>query len=105
MKPINITESQFETEVINSKTPVLVDFFAEWCQPCKMLDTMLNKIGEKKNGSLKIVRLDVMAAQSTANAYMVQSLPTTILFKGGQIISALTGLQKESVYNELLEPL
>ena len=105
MKPVTITESQFEKEVINSKTPVLVDFYAEWCQPCKALDKVLNTIGERKNGSLKIVKLDVMSAQTVAGSYMVQTLPTTILFKGGQIISALEGLQKTATYEDLLDPL
>lgn len=60
MKPYSISESQFQDEVINSKQAVLVDFYAEWCQPCKTLSTILTKIGESKNGSLKIVKLDVM---------------------------------------------
>lgn len=105
MKPVTITESQFDTEVINSKIPVLVDFYADWCVPCKSLDKLLNSIGEKKNGSLKIVKLDVMSAQTVAGSYMVQTLPTTILFQGGQIVSALEGLQKAKVYEDLLEPL
>ena len=103
MKPTTITESQFQSEVINSKIPVLVDFYADYCQPCKTLNNILNKIGERKNGSLKIIKLDVMQAQVTANTFMVETLPTTILFKGGRVMSALTGLQKESTYEELLE--
>jgi thioredoxin 1 len=105
MKPVTISESQFEKEVINSKTPVLVDFYAEWCQPCKVLDKVLNSIGERKNGSLKIVKLDVMSAQTVAGNYMVQTLPTTILFRDGQIVSALEGLQKTATYEDLLDPL
>lgn len=105
MKPVTINESQFEKEVINSKVPVLVDFYAEWCQPCKTLDKMLTTIGEKKNGSLKIVKLDVMNAQALAGSYSVMTLPTTILFQGGQIVSALEGLQNARVYNDLLDTL
>jgi len=105
MKPVTISESEFEKEVINSKIPVLVDFYADWCVPCKNLDKILNAIGAKKNGSLKIVKLDVMSAQTVAGSYMVQTLPTTILFQGGQIVSALEGLQKPKTYEDLLDPL
>lgn len=103
MTPIKISESQFEKEVVQSKIPVLVDFYAEWCQPCKTLSSILNRIGEHKNGSLKIVKLDVMEAQTTAGTYVVQTLPTTLLFREGSVIGALEGLHPPKAYEELLE--
>ena len=103
MKPYSISESQFQKEVIDSKTAVLVDFYAEWCQPCKTLSAILTKIGESKNGSLKIVKLDVMAAQVLASTYMVNSLPTVVLFKNGNVVSALEGLHSVRTYDDMLE--
>lgn len=103
MTPIKISESQFQKEVMQSKIPVLVDFYSETCRPCKTLAGILNEIGARKNGSLKIVKLDVMEAQSTAGTYMIQTLPTTLLFKDGSIIGALEGLRPHKAYEELLE--
>ncbi len=105
MTPYTISESQFQKEVIDSKIPVLVDFYAEWCQPCKTLGTMLSKIGESRNGSLKIVKLDVMQAQALASTYMVNSLPTVVVFKNGNVVNALQGLHPRKTYDEIIEEL
>jgi thioredoxin 1 len=92
-----MTEDEFQ-KIIKSTKPVLVDFYAEWCQPCKQLDKILAMIK-----TIKIVKVDVMSSQAVAGAYMVQTLPTTILFKNGEVVRALEGLQKPKTYDEMIE--
>jgi thioredoxin 1 len=95
---IKISESQFQKEVLESKVPVLVDFYTETCQPCKALDKILSKIK-----TIKIVKVDVMESQTVAGNFMVQMLPTTIIFSNGQVIRALEGLHKPKKYEEMVE--
>ena len=103
MKPQVISGDNFQSEVLQSDQDVLVDFFADWCQPCRTLSVILEKIGERKNGTLKIVKLDVMKASKVAEIYMVSTLPTVLLFKKGEIAGGLVGLHNPRLYEELIE--
>jgi thioredoxin 1 len=89
--PVAISDSSFQAEVLSSSQPVLVDFWAEWCQPCRMIAPVLETIAEDYADSLKIAKLDIDHNLNTTNTYGVQSIPTLILFKDGQEVERLIG--------------
>ena len=91
-----VTDANFEDEVIQSETPVLVDFWAEWCGPCKMIAPVLDEIATELNGKLTIGKLDVDENQSTAMAFGVMSIPTLMLFKDGQQVETIVGFQQKA---------
>ena len=79
----HVTDDNFEDEVLNASGPVLVDFWAEWCGPCKMIAPVLDELAEEYAGKLKVCKLDVEANPGTAPKYNVKGIPTLILFKNG----------------------
>jgi len=105
-KTIEITAENFEDEVLKSKVPILVDFWAPWCQPCLMMAPALNELSEELEGKLKIGKLntEVPANQMLAIKYQIQSIPNMKLFKDGEMIKTFIGLRpKESLKEELNE--
>ncbi|MFP4376225.1 MAG: thioredoxin [Spirochaetales bacterium] len=88
---VTITSDNFETEVANSDIPVLVDFWAEWCVPCKMVAPVLEEISDDYDGKLKIGKLDVDSEGDLAMKYGVQSIPTLLLFKNGEVVGQKVG--------------
>lgn len=80
-----INDTNFETEVLKADKPVLVDFFATWCGPCRQMLPLVTELSEELNDTVKIVKLDVDEAPNTAEKYEIQSIPTMILFKNGQV--------------------
>jgi thioredoxin 1 len=101
---VEVTNANFEEVVVNSKTPVLVDFWAEWCGPCKMVAPILDEIATEQKDNLTIGKLDVDANQSTAMAYGVSSIPTMMLFKDGQPIERIVGFQPKQQLMKKLQP-
>ena len=90
-----ITNENFETEVTQATQPVVVDFWAEWCHPCKMLTPVLDKVAEKFRGQLKVVKCNVDENQELAMKYGVMSIPNLIFFKDGQVINQALGYMSE----------
>jgi thioredoxin 1 len=90
-KPVHITDSSFDAEVLKSDVPVLTDFWAEWCGPCKVIAPILEQIAEEYDGRIKITKIDVDQHNHTAIQHGVQSIPTLILFKNGQTVERLVG--------------
>ena len=98
MGSINITtltQSNFTTEVLQSTSPVLVDFWAEWCGPCKALGPILDELAEEYNGKVRIGKVNIDEYQELAAQYRISSIPTLLLFKGGQVAEQLVGLRSK----------
>jgi thioredoxin 1 len=94
---ITLTDANFEQEVIKSDMPVLVDFWAPWCGPCKMVSPAVSQIAEEMQASLKVGKLNVDENQQTSMAYQIMSIPSLKVFKGGKIIGEMTGAAPKAV--------
>jgi thioredoxin 1 len=92
----SVGTGNFESEVVQSNEPVVVDFWAEWCQPCKMISPVLDKIADKFNGQLKVVKCNVDENQDVAMKYGVMSIPNLIFFKDGQVVDQVVGYKNEA---------
>ncbi len=88
---LNVTEATFEQEVLKSETPVIVDFWAEWCGPCHRVSPILDKIVEERSGEVTLVKVNIDEEQGLAQRYGVMSIPTMILFKEGAPAAAAVG--------------
>ena len=91
-----VTESTFEQEVLSSETPVLVDFWAEWCGPCHAVAPILDKIVDERPGELKLVKVNIDEEQNLAERYGIASIPTMVLFKNGEPAAAAIGAQPKT---------
>ena len=103
---VTVTDDSFSDDVLTSDTPVLVDFWATWCGPCKMVAPVLEEIASEKSGSLTIAKLDVDENPATARDFQVVSIPTMILFKDGQPVKRIVGAKgKAALLRELSDVL
>lgn len=88
---VHVNDDTFEAEVLKAEGPVLVDFWAEWCQPCKAIAPLLDQLAEEYAGKLKVVKVNVEDAQGTQQAYRVIGIPTLIMFNNGERLAAQSG--------------
>ena len=99
---LTVTDGSFDSDVIKSGTPVLVDFWATWCGPCKMIAPVLEELAGEKAGELTVAKLDVDANPQTASQFQVVSIPTMILFKDGEPVKRIVGAKgKAALLREL----
>jgi thioredoxin 1 len=101
---VEITTENFEQEVLQSDVPVLVDFWADWCMPCKMVEPVLDEMSEEYDGTLKIARLNVDEQGDLAARYNVVSIPTLLLFKDGEIAGQQIGAAPRDRLDKLVQP-
>jgi thioredoxin 1 len=99
-----VTDAEWATEVLESDTPVLVDFWAEWCGPCRMVGPIVNEIADENGEKLKVLKLNVDENPNTAREYGVMSIPTLLVFKGGQPEKRIVGAKpKSALMSDLAE--
>ena len=100
---VEFTDENFQAEVLGSSTPVLVDFWAEWCMPCRMLAPTIEKIAKDYAGKVKVGKLDTDANRDVAAKYGISAIPTVILFKDGQVTQKFVGLRQEKDFKAALD--
>lgn len=88
---VNTTDSNFKNDVLESETPVLVDFWAGWCGPCKAIAPVLDDLSREYNGKIKIVKVDVTSCEETAVNYNIRNIPALLLFKNGEVVAQQIG--------------
>jgi len=103
-KPVEVTSTTFSKEVLESQIPVLVDFWAPWCGPCKMMAPVLEKLVDTYQGKIKIAKLNTDENPDTAGTYQITGIPTLIVFKGGKEASRIVGFHPEKELTEKLKP-
>lgn len=91
----DVTDATFKQEVLQSKIPVFVDFWAPWCGPCKIVGPVVEELGKEYEGKIKVVKLNVDESPDTAGMYSVMSIPTLMLFKNGQPVKSMVGAQSK----------
>jgi thioredoxin 1 len=92
---LTLTEASFAGEVVNSPVPVLVDFWAEWCGPCKMIAPILDELAQEYDGRIKIGKVNIDNEQKLASQHGVRAIPTLLLFKNGQVADQIVGLRSK----------
>jgi thioredoxin len=102
-KITHITDDEFQSSVLDAEGPVLVDFWAEWCGPCKMIAPILDELAEEMGGKVKICKMDVDANRETPMKYNVRGIPTLILFKDGDVEAMKVGALSRSQLKEFVE--
>jgi thioredoxin 1 len=101
-KPIAVTDADFEQQVLKAEQPVLVDFWATWCGPCRMVAPVLEQIAEEADGKLTVVKMDVDQNQNTPARFGIRSIPTMLLFKDGQQVDTIIGYKpKQALLTQL----
>jgi len=103
MKPMEFTDQNFNTEVLQSDKPVLVDFWAVWCGPCKMIAPIVEELAGEFEGKAKVGKLDVDNNQESAIKYGVRSIPTVLIFKGGKVVDTIIGAVPKVQIKQKLE--
>jgi thioredoxin 1 len=101
-QPIHLTDSNFTSEINNSDVPVVVDFWAAWCGPCRMIAPIIDELANEYEGKAKITKVDVDNNQQVAMQYGIRSIPTILMFKNGEQVESIVGaVPKEQIQNKL----
>jgi thioredoxin 1 len=101
--PTDVTDSDFEEQVVNADTPVLVDFWADWCAPCKMIAPIVEELAEEFDGKVKFTKLDVDSNPKSAMTYGIRGIPTLLIFKGGQPVDQIVGAVPKKALKSKIE--
>lgn len=99
----DVTDANFEQEVLQADRPVLVDFWAEWCAPCRAIAPIVKELASEHEGKLKVVKVDVDQSPQSAAKFGVRSIPTVLLFQKGTVVGQLNGARPKSAFQELVQ--
>lgn len=102
-KPIDLTDSTFENEVLKADTPVLVDYWAPWCGPCKMVGPVVEQVAESRAGEIKVGKLNVDENSDTMAAYGIRGVPTLMLFKNGEVVASKSGAMSKAQLDAFID--
>ena len=100
---LTITESNYQSEVVNSSVPVLIDFWAEWCQPCRMIGPTIDQLATEYQGRAKVGKIDVDSNRALALQFNIQSIPCVVVVKGGQVVAQQVGAVPKTALTSLVE--
>ncbi len=100
---VNVTDSTFEKDVLKSEAPVVVDFWAEWCMPCRMIAPSLEELAKEMDGKIRIAKLNVDDSPSTAQKYGIRSIPTLLIIKNGTVADTIIGAVPKNVIRQKIQ--
>jgi thioredoxin 1 len=100
-----VTDQSFEAEILRSEVPAIVDFWAEWCAPCRQIAPFIADLATAYGGKIKVVKMNVDENQSTPARYGVRAIPTILAFRGGQVVEQITGAQRKAAFEEMAKKL
>ena len=102
-KPADVTDATFDTEVLKSDRPVLVDFWAPWCGPCRMVAPLVEELADEYDGKVKFLKLNTDESVNTAAKYGIRSIPTLLMFKGGEAVDQVIGFRPKADLKRVLD--
>ena len=102
---LEVSDANFDSEIVNSDIPSMVDFWAEWCGPCKKVGPVVEELAAEYNGKIKIAKMDVDSNRQTPAKFGIRNIPTLILFKGGKVVNTIVGAQPKTSIEEELKKL
>jgi thioredoxin len=100
-----VTDQNFEAEILNSDKPAIIDFWAEWCGPCRAVAPIIKALAEQYGDQVKIAKMDIDAHPNTAGQYGIRAIPTVLAFKGGTVVEQLTGARPKADFEAMVEKL
>ena len=102
---IDVTDQTFEAEVLQSDKPAIIDFWAEWCAPCRQISPIIKDLAEQYGDQVKIVKMDIDSSPATPGKYGVRAIPTILAFKGGEVVQQIQGLRPKGDLEEMIQGL
>ncbi len=102
---IDVTDQTFEAEVLQSDKPAVIDFWAEWCAPCRQISPIIKDLAEQYGDQVKIVKMDIDSSPATPGKYGVRAIPTILAFKGGEVVQQIQGLRPKGDLEEMIQGL
>jgi thioredoxin 1 len=102
---LDVTDASFENEILKSETPVLIDFWAEWCAPCRAIAPIVKALAASYSGKVKVVKMNIDENPGTPGRYGVRAIPTVLAFKNGAVVGQITGARPKSAFEDLVQKL